>query len=328
MIFAFLPSAYRSPKSYINHPMDDKKCTSSYITYRATEFVPPMKGQNNKQPHPQAVGKAHAENPNKILNNSVSILSRFHAGYFRITLSLSSQALLWKNLSDQTKEFHKLPSFTFLLVWCLALATQVLFCFVFMLKCFFRFQMVRTEFLHHVGVNYLFTPSVAWLLLLQSSPDFLFNPNTTPYVVLWWFFIIPIIGLDVKIYGQWFTTEKRFLSAAANPTSQVTVIANLVGARAAAQMGWEETAICMFSLGIIHYLVIFITLYQRLSGGNNFPAMLRPTFFLFFAAPSMASLGWSSISGVFDTSSKMLFFLSLFIFASLVNTKYSISFPY
>jgi hypothetical protein len=29
---------------------------------------------------------------------------------------------------------------------------------------------VKAEFLHHVGVNYLFAPWISWLLLLQSSP--------------------------------------------------------------------------------------------------------------------------------------------------------------
>ncbi|CAK9186485.1 unnamed protein product, partial [Ilex paraguariensis] len=56
----------------------------------------------------------------------------------------------------------------------------------------------------------------------------------------------------------------------------------------------------------------------RLSGGDRLPEMLRPVFFLFFAAPSIASLAWNSIAGTFDTASKMLFFLSLFLFASLV----------
>ncbi|CAN1824221.1 S-type anion channel SLAH4 [Linum perenne] len=46
--------------------------------------------------------------------------------------------------------------------------------------------------------------------------------------------------------------------------------------------------------------------------------MLRPVFFLFFAAPSVASLAWKSIVGGFDTTSKMLFFLSLFLFTSLI----------
>ncbi|KAL0325791.1 UNVERIFIED_CONTAM: S-type anion channel SLAH1 [Sesamum radiatum] len=111
---------------------------------------------------------------------------------------------------------------------------------------------------------------------------------------------------------------KRFLTAVANPASQLSVVGNLVGARAAAKMEWREVSVFLFSLGMVHYLVLFVTLYQRLSGGDRLPAMLRPVFFLFFAAPSVASLAWYSISGSFDTPSKMLFFLSLFLFASLI----------
>ena len=130
--------------------------------------------------------------------------------------------------------------------------------------------------------------------------------------------MIPLVVLDVKIYGQWFTKGKRFLSTVANPTSQLSVIGNLVGAQAAAYMGWQETSIFLFSLGIVHYLVLFVTLYQRFSGGIQLPGMLSPVFFLYFAAPSVASLAWESIAGAFDIVSKMLFFLSLFLFTSLV----------
>ncbi|KAL4332680.1 hypothetical protein GQ457_07G026790 [Hibiscus cannabinus] len=155
------------------------------------------------------------------------------------------------------------------------------------------FRMVKEEFLHHVGVNYLFAPSVSWLLLLQSAPFFCFN-NPYSYAVLWWVFVVPVVVLDVKIYGQWFTKGKKFLSAVANPTSHLSVIGNLVAAQAAANMGWKESAICFFSLGIVHYLVLFVTLYQRLSGTDQLPTRLRPAFFLYFAAPSMASLAWQS----------------------------------
>ncbi|KAK6278017.1 hypothetical protein POUND7_018340 [Theobroma cacao] len=121
-----------------------------------------------------------------------------------------------------------------------------------------------------------------------------------------------------ELYGQWFTKGKKFLSTVANPTSQILVIGNLVGAQAAANMGWKESAVCLFSLGMVHYLVLLVTLYQRFSGSDRLPAMLRPVFFLFFAAPSVASLAWESITGAFDSASKMLFFLSLFLFTSLV----------
>ncbi|KAF3646733.1 S-type anion channel SLAH4 [Capsicum annuum] len=59
-------------------------------------------------------------------------------------------------------------------------------------------------------------------------------------------------------------------------------------------------------------------IHAGLSGSDRLPAMLRPVFFLFSAAPSMASLAWASITGSFDTASKMLFFLSLFLFTSLI----------
>ncbi|XP_031106387.1 S-type anion channel SLAH4-like isoform X1 [Ipomoea triloba] len=256
----------------------------------------------------------------------LAILMKLHAGYFRISLSLCSQALLWKTLSEPpsngggdihslSRMLHRLPSTAFLVLWSLALFTLVSLSLIYAVRCFLRFDMVKDEFLNHVGVNYLFAPWISWLLLLQATP--FFKPKTAYYLVLWWVFVVPIVALDVKIYGQWFTKGKRYLSGIANPTSQMSVIGNLVCARAAAQMGWKESAVCMFSLGMAHYFVLFVTLYQRLPGSSSIPAILRPVFFLFFAAPSMASLAWDSISGNFDNSSKMLFYLSLFLFISL-----------
>lgn len=274
--------------------------------------------------------QSHCEIPPIIIKRSISIsltqiLTSFHAGYFRISLSLCSQALLWKLLGERPAQdahpFRRLlsllPSAAFSLLWSVALFTLTLLSLVYILRCLFHFKMVQDEFLHHVGVNYLFAPWISWLLLLQSSP--FISPKSMYYLVLWWIFVVPILVLDVKIYGQWFTKGKRFVSVVANPTSQISVIGNLVAAKAAAQMGWGETAVCMFSLGMAHYLVLFVTLYQRLAGSSNLPAMLRPVFFLFIAAPSMASLAWDAIVGTFDNVAKMLFFLSLFLFLSLVS---------
>ncbi|CAA2993793.1 S-type anion channel SLAH1-like [Olea europaea subsp. europaea] len=254
-----------------------------------------------------------------------SIFTRLHAGYFRISLSFGGQVLLWKTLSEHVYEtqaihfilhIHTFPSMAFLLLWWLSLCILILLSVLYIFKCIFYFNLVKAEFLHHVGVNYHFTPWISWLVFLQTGP--FVNENDAPYHILLWVFVVPVVLLDLKIYGQWFTTEKRFLSMVANPTSQISVIGNLVGAWTAARMGWKESAVCIFTLGMAHYLVVFITLYQRLSGANRFPAMLRPVFFLFVAAPSMGSLAWSSISGSFDMPCKMLFFLALFLFSSLI----------
>ena len=261
----------------------------------------------------------------RTLMSLTSILTKFDAGYFRISLSLGGQALLWKTLIEPKNDTNiamrhvllVLHPAAFLVLWSLSLFILLLLSLLYMLRCLFFFNMVKVEFLHRVGVNYLFTPFISWLLLLQSSP--FLAPNTVPYIVLWWVFAVPVVLLDVKIYGQWFTKGKRVLTMVAKPTSQLSVIGNLVGAQAAANMGWKESAIFMFSLGMAHYLVLFVTLYQRLSGGDHgLPVLLRPALFLFFAAPCVACLAWESIVGAFDIASKMLFFLSLFLFMSLV----------
>ncbi|KAI3823856.1 hypothetical protein L1987_05302 [Smallanthus sonchifolius] len=254
-----------------------------------------------------------------------SILVNINASYFRICISRGGQALLWKTLSEKTDISPtndnlsiKLPSTAFFLIWCLSLCILVCLSTLYTMRCIFHFNMVKAEFKHHVGVNYLFAPWISWLLLLQSAPSFVFR-NKYSYGYVWWLLIIPVVGLDVKAYGQWFTTEKRFLSTVANPTSQLSVIGNFVGAHAAIKMGWRETGTCLFTLGLAHYMVVFITLYQRLSGSNHLPSRLRPVFFQFVATPSMASLAWKSINGSFDTQCKMLFFLSLFLFISLAS---------
>ncbi|XP_076909280.1 S-type anion channel SLAH1-like [Bidens hawaiensis] len=265
------------------------------------------------------------EQINRLNRSQQAIIAKINASYFRICISLGAQALLWKTLSEKTNfspSFNnlltKLPSTTFFLVWCIAICIFVSLSILYVLRCIFHFNMVKAEYNHHIGVNYLFAPWVSWLLLLQSAPKFIFR-NKYSYEYIWWPLIVPVIALDVKLYGQWFTTEKRFLSMVANPTSQLSVIGNLVGAHAAIKMGWHESGICLFTLGMSHYLVVFITLYQRFSGNNRIPSRLRPVFFQFVATPSMAALAWKSINGSFDMFSKMLFFLSLFLFISLAS---------
>ncbi|KAF5763395.1 putative transporter protein SLAC1/Mae1/ Ssu1/TehA [Helianthus annuus] len=278
--------------------------------------------KNNEQPTKQTIIK---KQENQSMRSQQAIIAKINASYFRICISFGAQALLWKTISEKTEFsqsfdnlFTKLPSTTYFLIWCLALCIFVSLSILYILRCIFHLNMVKAEYHHHIGVNYLFAPWVSWLLLLQSAPKFIFR-NKYSYEYIWWPLIIPVIALDVKIYGQWFTTEKRFLSMVANPTSQMSVIGNLVGSHAAIKMGWIESGICLFTLGMTHYLVVFITLYQRFTGNNHIPSRLRPVFFLFVATPSMAALAWKSISGNFDILCKMLFFLSLFLFTSLAS---------
>ncbi|XP_057417515.1 S-type anion channel SLAH4-like [Lotus japonicus] len=283
-------------------------------------------GEAESKPSIEVVVCANSMN-NTSANNHQShpshspILTKIHAGYFFISLSFGAQALLWKSLSERNKDsqtlwqsFNLMPHVAFLLLWSLSVLIATTLSFLYMLKCIFHFDMVKEEFSHCIGVNYMYAPWISWLLMLQSAP--MIVPRTFHYQFLCLAFSFAILLLDVKLYGQWFTTEKRFLSVVANPVSHVSVIGNLVAAQVITEIGWKECGISMFSLGMVHYLILFVTLYQRLTSSNQFPTVLRPAYFLFFAAPSIASLAWKSITGGFLIPSRMLFFLSLFLFMS------------
>jgi len=306
------------------------KCVR-HVTFQ-NQWHSNMKGETEINEAVDAIEGGSMNNTNneitKPSHSRLPILTKIHVGYFFICLSFGAQALLWKSLSKHNKDsyslwhgFNFMPSFAFLLLWCVALFIATTLSLLYVLKCIFHFDMVKEEFSHYIGVNCMYAPWISWLLMLQSAPMIL---HTTPcYRALCLAFSFMILVIDVKLYGQWFTTKRRFLSIVANPTSQVSVIGNLVSARVIAEIGWKESAVVMFSIGSVFYLVIFITLYQRQKSGNQFPTVLRPAYFLFFAAPSMASLAWKSILGAFVTPSKMLLFLSFFLFMSQVLFWYS-----
>ncbi|KAL4381611.1 hypothetical protein AHAS_Ahas04G0150800 [Arachis hypogaea] len=64
-------------------------------------------------------------------------------------------------------DYYSPPIFPILL--SLALFILIL-SLLYILKCLLFFKMIKFEFLHHVGVNYLFALWISWLLLLESSP--------------------------------------------------------------------------------------------------------------------------------------------------------------
>nr|CAD1823692.1 unnamed protein product [Ananas comosus var. bracteatus] len=164
---------------------------------------------------------------------------------------------------------HLLPAAAFDVLWSFALSSLVVLCALYAIRCACRFECFKTELGHHIGVNYLFAPWASALLLLQCASSPFLRPKSPAYHVLWWVFAVPILVLDVKVYGQWFTRGRRYcLSAVANPTSQMTVIANMAAAAAAATTDLKESATCLFTVGLAHYLVLFVTLYQRLAGAR------------------------------------------------------------
>jgi hypothetical protein len=114
----------------------------------------------------------------------------------------------------------------------------------------------------------------------------------------------PYFFLELKIYGQWLSGGKRRLCKVANPSSHFSVVGNFVRANLASKVGWKEAAKFLWAVGFAHYLVVFVTLYQRLPISEPLPKELHPVYSMFIAAPSPASIAWETIYGDFDGLSR------------------------
>ncbi|KAK3012162.1 hypothetical protein RJ639_010461 [Escallonia herrerae] len=244
-------------------------------------------------------------------------LLRFPIGCFGICLGLSSQAILWRALatSPATKFLHITPLINVIL-WLLALAVLLSVSFTYILKCIFYFEAVKREYFHPVRVNFFFAPWVVCMFLAIGVPPIIAHEALHP--ALWCTFMAPYFFLELKIYGQWLSGGKRRLCKVANPSSHLSVVGNFVGAILASKVGWNEAGKFLWAVGFAHYLVLFVTLYQRLPTSEALPKELHPVYSMFIAAPSAASIAWETIYDEFDGLSRTCYFIALFLYVSLV----------
>lgn len=245
-------------------------------------------------------------------------LLRYPISSFGICLGLSSQAIMWKNLSTSAsmKFLHVSPNVN-LILWCLSVALMAIVAFIYILKVIFYFEAVHREYYHPIRVNFFFAPWIALLFLAIGVPP---SVAKDLHGSLWYVLMTPILILELKIYGQWMSGGQRRLSKVANPSNHLSIVGNFVGALLGASMGLKEGPIFFFAVGLAHYTVLFVTLYQRLPTNETLPKELHPVFFLFVAAPSIASMAWAKIHGSFDFGSRIAYFIALFLYCSLVSS--------
>lgn len=244
-------------------------------------------------------------------------LLRFPIGCYGMCLGLSSQAILWRALStSESTKFLHIPPWINFVIWVLALCVLVAISVTYALKCALYFEAVRREYFHPVRVNFFFAPWVVCMFLAIGIPTSI-APDTL-HPAIWCAFMAPILFLELKIYGQWLSGGKRRLCQVANPSSHLSVIGNFVGAILAAKVGWKEPGKFLWAVGFAHYLVVFVTLYQRLPTSEALPKELHPVYSMFIATPAAASIAWGTLYGEFDGLSRTCYFIALFLFLSLV----------
>ncbi|KAF8702538.1 hypothetical protein HU200_032920 [Digitaria exilis] len=244
-------------------------------------------------------------------------LLRFPIGCFGVCLGLGSQSILWGALAaSPAMRFLRVTPMINLALWVLAVAVLVATSVTYALKCVFYFEAIRREYFHPVRVNFFFAPWIAAMFVTIGLPR-AYAPER-PHPAVWCAFVLPLFALELKIYGQWLSGGKRRLCKVANPSSHLSVVGNFVGAILAARVGWAEAGKFLWAIGVAHYIVVFVTLYQRLPTNEALPKELHPVYSMFIATPSAASLAWAAIYGSFDAVARTFFFMAIFLYLSLV----------
>lgn len=303
----------RQISSFRGRPQDPVDVTASEITQ--TDALPAVHRYFDALEGPELETLKSSEELVLPEDKKWPFLLRFPISSFGMCLGVSSQAILWKTLATS-------PSMSFLhvsltvnfVLWCIALALIVVLAVIYALKIVFYFEAVRREYYHPVRVNFFFAPWIACLFLAIGVPPLIAK---SLHASLWYVLMAPIFCLELKIYGQWMSGGQRRLSKVANPTNHLAIVGNFVGALLGASMGLKEGPIFFYAIGLAHYAVLFVTLYQRLPTNETLPKELHPVFFLFVAAPSVASMAWANISGEFSYGSRIAYFIALFLYVSL-----------
>ncbi|CAO2204039.1 unnamed protein product [Urochloa humidicola] len=295
-------------------PVDGGASPDSKISEEETDQVPAADRYFDALEGPELDTLRATEVPVLPKDEKWPFLLRFPISAFGMCLGVSSQSILWKTLASAppTAFLHVSPVVNHVL-WYAALALMVLVSTIYLLKVVFYFEAVRREFYHPIRANFFFAPWIACLFLVLGAPRLVAEMHHG----VWYALMAPIFVLELKIYGQWMSGGQRRLSKVANPSNHLSIVGNFVGALLGAKMGLREGPIFFFAVGLAHYMVLFVTLYQRLPTNVTLPKELHPVFFLFVAAPSVASMAWAKINGQFDAGARIAYFIALFLYMSL-----------
>ncbi|KAF9602531.1 hypothetical protein IFM89_029830 [Coptis chinensis] len=244
-------------------------------------------------------------------------LLRYPISSFGVCLGLSSQTILWKTIATSSSiRFLNIDLDVNLILWGISAILTATEYFIYSLKIIFYFEAVRREFYHPIRINFFFAPWITLLFLALGVPPSISLEKNLP-APLWYILMTPIFCLELKIYGQWMLGGGRTLSKVSSPANHLSIVGNFVGASLGALMGLREGAIFFFAVGLAHYIVLFVTLYQRLPTNDTLPKDLHPMFFLFVAAPNSASVAWARIVGDFGYTSRISYFVALFLYITL-----------
>ncbi|GAQ85585.1 hypothetical protein KFL_002430010, partial [Klebsormidium nitens] len=181
-------------------------------------------------------------------------------------------------------------------------------------RCLFYPRKIAKEWAHPVYSNFFSTVTITLLLYayVAAAGD---RPRLCE--VLFWIAAPIQLLLAVIMVARWIRSP--FFLHSVNPAWMIPVLGNFVAAFVAPfvqgyvskTLEFQEAGYLWFSFALLMWLVLLTLTLTRVITSGNLEEKLRPSVFIYMAAPAMAGLAYLSLTlGVWDEFTRILFFIS------------------
>mmetsp|Transcript_32780 Transcript_32780/g.63236 ORF Transcript_32780/g.63236 Transcript_32780/m.63236 type:complete len:442 (-) Transcript_32780:485-1810(-) len=269
--------------------------------------------------------------------SQVPFLLRFPVTFYGVVIGSTSQGIVWLNISRSPIFWGDWNGSARTIQWCVwAFGVVMLFAIsvVYALKIIYWWGAVLRELHHPFRIHFFFGPLLGIMNLCNGAPydilDRSAEPPERPPLPLVAIVMTATLIVETFVYREWIFSDGLSIRNN-NPGYQLSLLPNFSGAVLLANAELESIGHFFWSVGVLFWLLLFISLFQSISkeaprdaDGRRtdiwrFPSTAHPTLFLFIAAPAAAGSSWTALSdhGFDDTS---LFFASIALFIAMFMT--------
>mmetsp|Transcript_14739 Transcript_14739/g.31581 ORF Transcript_14739/g.31581 Transcript_14739/m.31581 type:complete len:456 (+) Transcript_14739:1-1368(+) len=254
------------------------------------------------------------------------VIVQFSVVHFGPALGLSASATLWRFVHT-SHHWFSVPDIVWTVLWFITAILLAATSALYIARCIFFPLGVRHDFRDNTLVNFFAAPIITLTNLLSGVPPSIMPKNCTALEVFLYILFVCQLLLSLYIYGEWLFGSHNHMGRV-SPLYQMAVIGYLVLTSYAVAMDHVDLAFFCQSVGVLFWLLIFFSLFQRLAARAR-RAKPGPLMFLFLAPPAAAAIScfaFATMSGLSEITmslakgcGSMFVYIDTFIYLLLLR---------
>ena len=168
---------------------------------------------------------------------------------------------------------------------------------------------ILSEWSHPVKIVFFPTFSIGLILLGTAAQSL----SATLSIALWGIGSVLHILLTIAVISMWLS-KSHFTIEHVSPGWFMPVVGNILVPIAGVHYVSVEICWFYFSIGILFWLIVLNTVFNRLIFHPAMPGAMVPTFFIFLAPPSLSFISLVSITHEVGIFARILYYSATFLF--------------